>query len=43
MGEGSQRFTIVRDGKVVIDATGKEKVEKTPDYKSWSTFSGFAE
>ena len=43
MEEGSQRFTIVRDGKVVIDATGKEKVEKTPDYKSWSLFSGFSE
>ena len=42
MGEGAQRFTLVRDGKTVIDTTGKKKVDKIPEYKSWSLFSGFA-
>jgi len=43
IGEGTQRFTLIRDGKRVIDATGGKPVERTPEYKSWSLFSGFAE
>ena len=42
MGEGPQRFTLVRDEKTIIDATGEKMVEKNPEYKSWSLFSGFA-
>jgi glucan endo-1,3-alpha-glucosidase len=43
LGEGQQHFTIVRDGKTIIDVTSSEAVKKTPEYKSWSLFSGFAE
>ena len=42
MGVGTQRFTLVRDGKTVIDKTGEKTVDETPRYKSWSLFSGYA-
>ncbi len=42
LGEGKQCFTIVRDGKVVLDATGGMTVDRMPEYKSWSLYSGFA-
>ena len=42
MGVGIQRFTLVRDGNTIIDKTGEKTVEKTPQYKTWSIFSGFA-
>jgi len=43
MGEGSQHFTVVRNGKVIIDAIGEKLVDKRPKYKSRSLFSGFSE
>jgi glucan endo-1,3-alpha-glucosidase len=42
MGEGSQRFMLVRGEERIIDVTGGKPVERTPEYKSWSLFSGFA-
>jgi glucan endo-1,3-alpha-glucosidase len=43
MGVGSQRFTIARGADVVIDITGEKLVDKLPQYKSRSLFSGFSE
>ena len=43
LGIGKQHFIIARDGKVVIDVTSKETIDKKPEYKSWSLYSGFAE
>ena len=42
MGAGTQHFNLVRNGKAVIDKTAEKTVEETPQYKTWSIFSGFA-
>ncbi len=42
LGVGNQCFTIIRDDKVVLEATGGVTVDNTPEYKSWSLYSGFA-
>jgi len=43
MGYGSQRFRITRGAEVVIDTISEKLVDKIPQYKTRSLFSGFSE
>jgi hypothetical protein len=43
LGLGEQKFILEREGATVIDVTSSQPVVETPEYKSWSFYSGFAE
>ncbi len=43
LGLGEQTFILEREGETLIEVTSSQPVVETPEYKSWSFYSGFAE
>jgi hypothetical protein len=41
-GLGTPQFLIEREGKVVLSASGGKPVVATPEYRSWSIYTGHA-